>query len=221
MPRRLDRARPVPQRVLPGIHSRSSAAGRFRTSRIVMQPSTGQTRLHMLQPTHVSSLIVKTLTMPPPAPGTTSHPPEWRSRAVPHAIGRQVIGRRAPVPSDRLVAAVLAGDVAEPAVDALVLVDPGDDLVVQVELAPRLDPRHRAADDVADRLEALLAHPAFEAARQVLDDPESVMHDGRADLHRARAQQEELDGVLPGLDAADAADRHLDRRDRPRPRRPC
>ncbi len=47
------------------------------TSRIVMQPSTGQTRLHMLQPTHVSSLIVNTLTVPSPAPGTTSHPPEW------------------------------------------------------------------------------------------------------------------------------------------------
>ena len=47
------------------------------TSCIVMQPSTGQTRLHMLQPTHVSSLIVNTLIAPPPAPGTTSHPPEW------------------------------------------------------------------------------------------------------------------------------------------------
>ena len=41
-----------------------------------MQPSTGQTRLHMLQPTHVSSLIVKTLITSPPAPGTTSWPPE-------------------------------------------------------------------------------------------------------------------------------------------------
>ena len=94
--------------------------------------------------------------------------------AVPRSDRGQILGGGYGIPSDRLVAAVLASDVTEPAVDALLLVDPRDDLVVEVEFAPRLDPGHRAADELINRPEALVAHPAFEAARQVLDDPEAL-----------------------------------------------
>ena len=44
----------------------------------------------------------------------------------------------------------------------------------------------------------------------MLDDPEAVVHHRGADLDRAGAEEEELGGVLPRLDAADPADRHAD-----------
>ena len=43
---------------------------------------------------------------------------------------------------DRLVGAVVAGGVAQVAVDALLLVDPGDEAPLLVELAPVRDRRH-------------------------------------------------------------------------------
>src|SRR5262249_37166381 len=128
------------------------------------------------------------------------------------AVAPDVLAHRHPVPADRLVGAVLAGDVAQAAVDALLRIDLGDDLVIQVELAPGLDARHGPADEVADPLEALLQHPAFQAAAELLDEAEAVVHDGGADLDAAGPEQQELDRVLPGLDTADAADRHADRR---------
>src|SRR5439155_20666772 len=93
------------------------------------------------------------------------------------AVGSHVLGHRQLLPADRLVGAVLAGDVAQAAMDALVLVDLGDDLVVEVQVAPGLDAGDRLADEIAQPLEPLLAHPVFQAAAELLDDPEPVVHD--------------------------------------------
>src|SRR5208282_301535 len=41
-----------------------------------------------------------------------------------------------------LVGAVLAGDVAKVAADALVVIDPGDALVIEIQRLPLLDGRH-------------------------------------------------------------------------------
>ena len=51
------------------------------------------------------------------------------------------------------------------------------------------------------------AHPCEEAVGHVFDDAVAVVHDGGADLHGAAAEQDELGGVAPGGDAADAGDR--------------
>ena len=47
---------------------------------------------------------------------------------------------------------------------------------------------------------------------QVLHDAEAIVHNGGADLERGRAERDELGGVLPGGDAADARDRNPDLR---------
>src|SRR5262249_15611846 len=113
-------------------------------------------------------------------------------------------------PTNRLMRAIFAGDVAQPAVNALFLINLGDDFVIEIQVAPLLDSRGRLADDVADLGEVLFAHPVFETARKLFDDAEAVMHDSGADLHAGRAKQEKLHRILPGLNAADAANRHLD-----------
>src|SRR5581483_12123572 len=93
----------------------------------------------------------------------------------PIAVGSQKHVPGHPVPADRLVGAVLTGDVAQATVDAFMGIDFGDELVVQIQLAPGFNARYRAANEIADRLEAFLAHPAFQAAAQVLDETEAVV----------------------------------------------
>jgi hypothetical protein len=65
---------------------------------------------------------------------------------------------------DRLVRGVLAGDVAAAALDAEILVDPRLGDVVEVQMLPVGDVRHRPADEILDRRGiALLVHPVGQA----------------------------------------------------------
>ena len=106
--------------------------------------------------------------------------------------------------ADALVGGVLAGDEAELAADALVLVDVGDDAVVQVELAPVAHAVGRQPDHVGHAREALRVHPARQPVDQVAHHAEAVLHGGGADLYAGGAHQDELGRVAPALDAADA-----------------
>src|SRR5688572_10298263 len=98
------------------------------------------------------------------------------------AVGATVVGPAL----DRLVRAVLAGRVAEAATDALLLIDLGDDLVVEVELLPARVTRDGRPDQLLRRGQAALEQVVREAVDHVLDDAEAVVHDRRADLHRRR-----------------------------------
>src|SRR5207249_2008119 len=56
---------------------------------------------------------------------------------------------------DRLMGAIFAGDVAKIAADALVIIDPGDALVVEIERFPFLDGWDRFAHKVHHALQTL------------------------------------------------------------------
>ena len=58
--------------------------------------------------------------------------------------------------------------------DALVRIDLGDNLVIQVQVAPGLDARHRTADKILDPVEAFLQHPSFQSTDELLDNAEAV-----------------------------------------------
>ena len=107
---------------------------------------------------------------------------------------------------DALVRAVPAGDVAELAADAQRLVDPRDDLVVQVQVLPLRHLRQALAAKIVERCKSLLVHPVGEAVDHLLDDAVAVVHHRRAYLHRAAAQQQKLRRILPVADAADAGE---------------
>src|SRR3546814_1085106 len=106
-----------------------------------------------------------------------------------------------------LVRGVLAGDVAEAALDAEVLVYPGDDLVVHVEMLPIGHVGDGGGAEGVQRSVALAVHPVAEAVGHVLDDLEALVHGGRAALPRAGAQTHELRRVTLGEDAAAGRDR--------------
>ncbi|MCY1434090.1 hypothetical protein D9M71_501350 [compost metagenome] len=108
---------------------------------------------------------------------------------------------------DGLVRGVFAGDMAASAADAGVLIDFGDDLVVDVQVLPVGGVAHGATAEVLQAAVALTVHPAREAVFHVFDDAKAMQHRCCAYLHGAAAQGNELGGVAPAADAADAADR--------------
>ena len=107
---------------------------------------------------------------------------------------------------DALVGAVLAGDIAEVAADALLVIDAGDALPVEVEVLPLLESVDRFAAQVGEGLHSLGVEVGVKAVVHVLHDAEAIVHDGGADLEGGGAEGDELGGVAPGGDAADAGD---------------
>ena len=89
---------------------------------------------------------------------------------------------------DALVRAVLAGDVAELAADAEFGIDLRDDFVIQIEVAPIPHVRHGAAAEILDGAEAMIVHVLREAVDHILDDAESVVHGGGANLNGGGAE---------------------------------
>src|SRR5437763_1193321 len=91
-----------------------------------------------------------------------------------------------------LMSAVPASHITKIAPDALFLVNSRDNLVIQIEMLPLSDLRQAEPAKVFDSSEALFIHPMGEAVNHVLNDAESVMHSGSADLHGAAAEQQEF-----------------------------
>ncbi|MPL84611.1 hypothetical protein SDC9_30576 [bioreactor metagenome] len=108
---------------------------------------------------------------------------------------------------DRLVRGVLAGGIAAPALDAILLVDHRLGDMVQVQVLPFREVRHRAPDDLLDRSEALPVHVVRQARDHLLHHLEAIGHRRGTNLHVARPHRQELGRVAPGGDAADARDR--------------
>src|SRR5262249_11878507 len=90
-----------------------------------------------------------------------------------------------PVHVDALVSAVPAGRIAKLAPDAFLLLDAGDDFVVEVKVFPFLDAPEALRFEVRDLQKAFSGHPVGEAIGHLFDDAITVVHDGGADLNRA------------------------------------
>src|SRR6266702_3843581 len=82
-----------------------------------------------------------------------------------------------------LVSAVFAGDVAQIAADAPLVIDPGDPLIVQVQGFPVLQRRHGLAHKFRHAPESIGVQVIVQSLDHVLHDAEAVVHDGGADLH--------------------------------------
>src|SRR3546814_19348558 len=92
------------------------------------------------------------------------------------------------------------------ALDAEVLVYPGDDLVVHVEMLPIGHVGDGGGAEGVQRSVALAVHPVAEAVGHVLDDLEALVHGGRADLPLAGAPHHEHRRVAPVGDSAHGGD---------------
>src|SRR5207302_7255215 len=72
-----------------------------------------------------------------------------------------------------LVRSVLTRRPAQLALDALVLIDVGEQVVVEIEILPLRDAGERAAADVRERASPSLVHPVRQPVDQILDDAEA------------------------------------------------
>ena len=130
----------------------SAHAAGFLTQRIVRMMLPGQ---------HAARLSCRTMVMQP-----STGQPDAQIAADAFRVDHLI----APLPihaqrGDRLVRGVLAADMAQAAFDAQLLVDPRDDLVVQVQVAPVHVVAHRTAAHRGDRRIALVVHPVRQARR--------------------------------------------------------
>ena len=106
---------------------------------------------------------------------------------------------------------VLAGDVAPAAFDAAVLIDSRLGGIVQVQILPLGDIRHRTALDRIKISMVGAVHPLLQTLDKLLDDLEPVCHGGGADLHIGCAKRDELGRVTPGGNAANTGNRQVRR----------
>ena len=85
--------------------------------------------------------------------------------------------------ADGLVRCVFAGDVTKPAVNAFVLVDVGNVVIVDVEVFPMRECGHAFADEIVNGLESFFIHVIVEAFAEVLNYAEAMFHGRGANLH--------------------------------------
>ena len=108
-----------------------------------------------------------------------------------------------------LVAGVFAGNVAETAVDALVLVDVGDVVVVDVEVFPMGEGGNALANKIGGGGETFFVHPIAKPFAQVFDNAEAMLHGGGANLNAGASEKHEFGCIFPRADAANATDGNL------------
>ena len=85
--------------------------------------------------------------------------------------------------ADGLVRCVFAGNVTKPAVNAFVLVDVGNVVVVDVEVFPMGECGHAFADEIINGLKSFFVHIVVEAFAEVFNDAKAMLHSGGANLH--------------------------------------
>ena len=105
-----------------------------------------------------------------------------------------------------LVRSIFAGNVAETAVDALVLVNVGDVVVVDVEVFPMGEGGHALANEIGGGGETFFVHPVAKPFAQVFDNAEAMLHGGGAYLYAGASEQHKFGCIFPRADAANATD---------------
>ena len=89
---------------------------------------------------------------------------------------------------DSLVRTVFAGDIAQPAVNAFILVNVGDNVVVNIQFFPFGNGVDRFADEVIDSGKTFFVHPVVKPFAKVFYDAEAMFHGGGAYLYAGGAK---------------------------------
>ena len=125
---------------------------------------------------------------------------------------------------DALMSGVIAGDVAEIAPNAFLLIDAGDRAKGKIEVLEVRYAIEAFTYNIGNGGETFVVHPIREAVAEIFDDAETVMHDRSTNLQAAGAEKEKFGGVAPIGNAAHAGDRADERKrqsNRGRERKAC
>ena len=98
---------------------------------------------------------------------------------------------------DRLMRGVFTGNEAQPALDAKFLIDAGLDIVFQIQILPVHYIFCSHSTEVLDLLVSLFVHPMIQSLDHIFDDPETIVHDGGANLHSLSPHGHEFRRIFP------------------------
>lgn len=108
-----------------------------------------------------------------------------------------------------LMAAIHARGVTTAAADAGVAVNHRIDHRLTVQLVGGHKVGQLLANKLVERGHPMRCHVVLHAQHQVVDDAIAILHDRCAHLYVAAAQHDELQRIVPGLNASYAAELHL------------
>ena len=98
---------------------------------------------------------------------------------------------------DVLVGAVFTCDVTKIAADAQFGIDTGNNLVVQIQIAPVAYAIDRLAYQPHHRVEAFVVEILGETIDHVFNNAKAIVHRCRTDLHRGCPKRNEFGCILP------------------------
>ena len=103
-----------------------------------------------------------------------------------------------------LMRAIFARDMAEVASDAGVVVDAGHAFEVEIQILPFVKRGDGSTDKSIGGVHVFAVEVGVKTIDHALHDPESMVHNGSADLDRSRAEGHELCRIAPIRDASNA-----------------
>src|ERR1035437_10219670 len=108
--------------------------------------------------------------------------------------------------ADGLMRCIFAGNVTKSAMNAFILVDVGNMMVVDVEVFPMGKCGHTFADEIINSGKAFFIHPVIEPFAEVFNYAEAMLHGGGANLYIGSTEKHKLHRILPRTDTANAGD---------------
>ena len=98
---------------------------------------------------------------------------------------------------DGLVRSVFTSDETQATVDAFVLIDVGNVMVIDIEIFPMRDFLDGFSDEVGSFLIAFFVHPIVESFTHIFHYSEAVGHRCSTNWNRSGTEKHKLDGVFP------------------------
>src|SRR5665647_850154 len=97
-----------------------------------------------------------------------------------------------------LMRSIFAGNVTKATVNAFILVDVGNMMVINIEVFPMNKRRNRFPDKIINNSKSFFIHPVAKAFTEILNYSETMSHGRGANLHITCPEKHKLCRILPG-----------------------
>ena len=110
------------------------------------------------------------------------------------------------IESDGLMTTILTRDVTTATADAFLTVEQRENHRLTVKIGRQHKRWKQLTDKVFKMLNTSFCHVGLHAHHQIVDDAVALLHHSGTNLHVAAAHLDELQGVVPRFNAADATE---------------
>ena len=103
--------------------------------------------------------------------------------------------------------AVFTGNITKAAVNAFILVDLSDVMIIYIEVFPMGDFLNRFANEIIYGSKTFFIHPVIQSFAHIFNNPETVFHGGCAYLYIGCPKQHKFHRIPPGAYSANTGNR--------------